>query len=248
MTADPPLGRIVLRLVVASFLVAGAAACVALLRGEISDVDWKIIATSTLLALVSATTGSGLAARHRRPALGWATAGLSLAAFVLVLVGMWPELDSERFWRTTGVVAIGALEGAHASFVISRRRAGDPRGAVAATRIAVAAAALSGAMGVLPLVVTPPETVDDERYAQVLGVVLVIQLVATAVAPILRRLGRDRPPAEDSVPAVAALVPGDRLADEIVAAADRIERLAPGPLVAGECERLRRLAAGARSA
>jgi uncharacterized membrane protein len=248
MTADPPLGRIVLRLVVASLLVAGAAACVALLRGELSDVDWKIIASSTLLALVSATTGSGLAARHRQPALGWATAVLSLAAFVLVLAGMWPELDGEAFWRATGVVAIGALEGAHASFVISRRRADDPRGAIAATRIAVAAAALSGAMGVVPLVVEPPENVDAERYAQVLGVVLVIQLVATAVAPILRRLGRDRPAAEDVPAAVPALAPGDRLADEIVAVADRIERLAPGPLVADECERLRRLARGARAA
>ncbi|HEX2103330.1 MAG TPA: DNA-formamidopyrimidine glycosylase family protein [Solirubrobacteraceae bacterium] len=116
MTADPPLGRVVLRLVVVSLVVAGAAGCVALLHGELSDVDWKVIATSTLFALVSATTGAGLAARHRLPAPGWATAVLSLGAFVLVLVGMWPEVDEDAFWRATGIVAIGALEGAHASW------------------------------------------------------------------------------------------------------------------------------------
>jgi len=74
MTAPPRLGRVVLRLVVGSLLVAGAAACVALLGGGFGDVDLKIIATSTMLALVSATTCSGLAVRHRHPVLGGATA------------------------------------------------------------------------------------------------------------------------------------------------------------------------------
>jgi hypothetical protein len=58
LTASGSLGRVVLRLVVGSLLVAGAAACVALLGGGFSDVDWKIIATSTLLALVSAVVAA----------------------------------------------------------------------------------------------------------------------------------------------------------------------------------------------
>src|SRR3954471_25068246 len=147
MTAELAVGRTVLRLVVAGLIVAGAAAIVALLRGELGDTDWKVIASSTLFALVSATTGSGFAARHRHPLLGWGTVALSLGAFGLVLVGMWPELDDGGFWRVAGVIAIGALEGAHASFVLAWRRDGDRPATIAASRIAVAAAAVSTAMG-----------------------------------------------------------------------------------------------------
>ena len=72
---------------------------------------------------------------------------------------------------------------------------------------------------------------------------LVIQLVATAVAPLLRRLGAD-----ERRPAAPALTPPSPLADEIAAAADRIERIAGNPQVSDECERLRALARTARSA
>jgi len=243
MTASGALGRVVLRLVVGSLLVAGAAACVALLGGGFSDVDWKIIATSTLLALVSATAGSGLAVRHRHPVLGTVTAGLALLAFALVLVGLWPEIDDTAFWRVTGCVAIGALEGAHASFVLSRRRDDDPAGAVAATRVAVVAAAVSCVMGIVPVAGVTADNVDAEAYAQALGIVLVIQLVSTAVAPLLRRLGAD-----EGRPRAPALTAAERLADEIAAAADRIERIAGHPQVSDECERLRALARTARSA
>ena len=239
MTAPPRLGRVVLRLVVGSLLVAGAAACVALLGGGFGDVDLKIIATSTLLALVSATTGSGLAVRHRHPVLGGATAVLSLVTFVLVLIGMWPELDSEGYWRATGCLAIGALEGAHASFVLAWRRDDDARSAVAATRVAVVAAAISCVMGVAPTAGLTSDSIDAAAYAQILGAVLVVQLVATAVAPLLRRLGTGVPR-----PTEPALTAGERLADEIAATADRI---AAHPLVSDECERLRRLARAARA-
>jgi hypothetical protein len=241
MSATPPVGRIVLRLVVGSLLVAGAAACAALLGGGFSDVDWKVIATSTLLALVSATAGSGLAVRFRHPVLGGATALLSLLAFVLVVGGMWPEIEGDAFWRGTACIAVVALEGAHASFVLSRRRDADPAGAVVASGVAVAAAAVSGAMGIVPISGLVSDAVDADGYAQLLGVVLVVQLVATAVAPLLRRLGSQAGRA-----AAPALTPADRLADEIAAAADRIERLAGHPQVAAECERLRGLARAAR--
>jgi hypothetical protein len=242
MTPPARLGRVVLRLVVGSLLVAGAAACVALVRGGFSDVDWKIVATSTLLALVSATAGSGLAVRHRHPVLGAVTTGLALLAFVLVLVGMWPELDSEAFWRTTGGIAIGALESAHASFVLSRRRPDDAASVVTATRVAVGAAAISCVMGILPVAGVTAEDVDAEAYAQALGVVLVVQLVATSVAPLLRRLGPRAPRTAEP-----ALTAAQRLADEIAATADRIERIAAHPLVSDECERLRGLARDARA-
>jgi hypothetical protein len=169
------------------------------------------------------------------------TVGATFLTFALVLIGLWPEIDDTTFWRATACVAIVALEGAHASFVLSRRRNGDPASAVAATRVAVAAAAVSGVMGLLPTAGATSDSIEAAAYAQALAIVLVIQLVSTAVAPLLRRLGEPRRPEE------APLTGAERLADEIAAAADRIERIAGHPLVSDECERLRRLAREARA-
>jgi hypothetical protein len=242
MTIDSPLWRVVLRIVVGSLVVAGAAASVALLGGGFGDVEWKIIASSILLALVSATAGAGLAVRPREAVLGIATVALSLVAFALALAGLWPELNSEAYWRVTGCCAIASLEGAHASFVLSRRRATDPARVVTTTRVVVGAAVVSALMGLAPVAGAVPADADAERYAQILGVVLVVQLVGTAVLPLLRRLAAG---AERTVGAPPA--PADRLAEELDAVADRLEALAPAPPVLAECARLRRLARAARS-
>jgi hypothetical protein len=257
MTIDSPLWRVVLRIVVGSLVVAGAAASVALLGGGFGDVEWKIIASSILLALVSATAGAGLAVRPREAVLGIATVALSLVAFALALAGLWPELNSEAYWRVTGCCAIASLEGAHASFVLSRRRAPDPARVVTTTRVVVGAAVVSALMGLAPVAGAVPADAEDlrvalrvgavpadadaERYAQILGVVLVVQLVGTAVLPLLRRLA-----AGAKRPVGAPPAPADRLAEELDAVADRLEALAPAPPVLAECARLRRLARAAR--
>ena len=235
------IGHIVLRLVVASLLVAAAAACIALLRGDVTDVDWKVIACSTMFAISSACAGAGLAARFRHPVLGYATVALSVAAFVLANIGMWPEVTGDAFWQVTGSLGLLAVEAAHAAFVLSRRRTGDPPGAVVATGVAVAGAAVSGAMTLYGIWLLADDA-DFERYARFLAVALVIQVAATAVAPLLRRLrGQPGPPVEP------ALTPAEQLAKDIAAAADRIERLAGHAQVADECERLRALARAART-
>ena len=119
MSGQRAIGRVVLRVVIASLVVAGVVASVALVSDDFSDVDWMIIATSTLLAITSATVGAGFAVRPRYALLGGATAVLSVLAFALVNLGMWGEIDGAGFWRATGCVAIAALDGAHASFVLS---------------------------------------------------------------------------------------------------------------------------------
>ena len=85
MIGEVPIGRAVTRAIVAALCVAAGMACIALLRGDFDETDWKVIATSLLFALVSAMAGAGLAVRPSHPELGSATFGASLAAFVLVV-------------------------------------------------------------------------------------------------------------------------------------------------------------------
>src|SRR3954454_17133123 len=73
MPENVTIGRAVLRIVVGALCVAAAMACFALLSGSVDDTDWKVIGTSLLVALASATAGAGLGARPERPLLGTLT-------------------------------------------------------------------------------------------------------------------------------------------------------------------------------
>lgn len=238
MFAELPLGRIVLRILIGALCVAAAVASYALLGGEFSDTDWKVIGTSTLFALTSSMAAAGLGVRERARPLGDATATAAGAAFVLVSIGMWAEIDGEVFWRVTGVVAVVALESAHVAFIWSRLRPQDPTSVARVTRVAIGLAVVSGAMGIAPI--AGLEGGDETLYLEILGVVLVGQLLCTALAPLLRRLsaGAERP-------VVAVPTERERLVIELRAVAERLERLDAGPQVQAECERLRRLASAA---
>jgi hypothetical protein len=109
---------------------------------------------------------------------------------------------------------------------------------VRVTRAAIGLALVSGAMGIAPI--AGLEGGDETLYFEVLGVVLVGQLLCTVLAPLLRRLsaGAERP-------AVAVPTERERLVSELTAVAERLERLDAGPQVQAECERLRRLARSA---
>jgi hypothetical protein len=236
------IGRAVLRILIGALCVAAIVASIALLRGEFSDTDWKVIATSTLFALASSMAAAGIAVRERLETLAALTVGTVVVAFVLVTVGMWAEIDGETFWRATACVSIVALESAHIAFVLSRLRASDPPGVATVTRAAVGLAAISGAMGVAPLAGLLPDDGDFTAYGEILGVVLVGQLLCTALAPLLRRLQ-----ATAERPAIEVPAPQQSLASELFAVAERLERLGAGPHVSAECERLRRLARTAAS-
>jgi hypothetical protein len=205
-----------------------------MLGGEFSDTDWKVIATSTLFALTSSMAAAGLSVRERAPVLGAAGVAAAAAAFVLVSFGMWGELDSEVFWRITGIIAIVALESAHVAFVWSRLRPTDPTSVARITRAAIGLAVVSAVLGIAPIAGLEG---NETLYVELLGVVLVGQLLCTVLAPLVRRLsaGAERP-------VIAVATERQRLATELTAVADRLERLEAGPRVNAECERLRRLA------
>jgi hypothetical protein len=242
MVEGMSIGRAVVRILIAALCVAAVVASIALLRGDFSDTDWKVIATSTLFAVASSMAAAGIAVRERSDVLGAVTVGAVVLAFVLVTTGLWGELDGETFWRFTACVSIVALEASHIAFVLSRLRRTDTAGVAAVTRAAVVLAAISGAMGVAPLAGLLPDDGDFTAYGSILGVVLVGQLLCTALAPLLRRLG-----ATAERPVIEVPAPQQTLAGELLAVADRLERLGAGPQVSAECERLRRLAHAAAS-
>src|SRR3954451_4491719 len=230
-------GSVVLRLVAVALCIAAFAAIVSIVSGDFSEGDLKVIGTSVLFAVAASTGGAGATLRLRGGevdvALGTIVLAASIAAFAMVTYGIWAEGDSEGFWRTAGVLAIVAVDGAHASFVLARQRPADPPAARTATVITVLASAISATLGVLA--VTGAAQGDNW---ELLAVVLVIQLLGTALAPVLRRLDPVRQPEHDVLaPGSAAGIPG-----ELRAIADALDAAAPPGAVRDQAERLRNLA------
>jgi hypothetical protein len=230
------LGRTVLRLVVGGLCVAAAAAIVAILSGDFSDGDLKVIGTSLLFAVAASTGGAGETLRLRggiTAMLGTAVLAASAASFGLITYGMWAAVDSETLWRVAGILGIVTVDGAHACFVLARQRATDSPRARVATDTAVLAAAISGTLGIL--------TVADLLAGpwQPLAVVLVVQLLATAMSPLLRRLARGvRQASADPLGELSS----HGLAHELRSIADELERAASLGAVRDQAERLRHLA------
>ena len=218
--------------------VAAAAAILALLTGEFGDTDTRVILSSIGFAFASATASSGAAARLRPSealrALGGVTILASVAAFVLLLAGLWTNMDdwgSEGVWRSFGAAGVIGLAGSHACVMLGALRRTDSD----AVRTLTGASLVFGAADAVGALIPITGIVDEieEPWGRIFGAALVALVLTSVLPPILRRI---QPARAD-----------DRIAAEVMEIADRIEVLNAdpgnrGPEIRAEIQRLRRLA------
>ena len=237
--------RFAARALAAGLSVAALVAIAALLTGDLSDTDGKVILTSIGFALCSATGSAGAAARLRGlELLGGATLVASGAAFVLLVAGLWTgDWGSEGIWRSFGCVAVAGLAGSHACVLLGARRRLD---SVAVRRITAAALWL-GAIDAFGAILAISSLVSDvnEVWGRLFGASLVLLVLTTVLPPILRRT-------QPAFGPVAQTNGGSPESDELLASAvlriaERIDVLNsdPGnraPEIRAEVERLRKLA------
>ena len=232
------------RALIGGLCVAAAVAIFALLGGEFGDTHARVIGTAFGFSVFAAFAGAGDALRSSREAghaaVGTATFGISVAAFVLLLIPVWGAEDEEVAWQVWGVAAVLSLCGSHASLVLRGTRPDDtPRIRVLVT-LSIACAVTVTVFAVLAIV----ELFDDvdEGWGRAAAVVLVILLLTTALPPLMRRFGRAQPAAAPaSEPRAQA-----SLADEIEQVADRLERIEGEADARREAAALRDLAERAR--
>jgi hypothetical protein len=175
--------------------------------------------------------------------LGTATLAVSVVAFVLLLAGLWTNMDewgSEGVWRAFGCAAVLALAGSHACLVRGASRRSDSESVRFLSKASLVLGVLDAIGAILPISGLTEDV--DEAWARIFGAGLVLLVLTSVLPPILRRIEKRAPAASPDRQEALAL-----LASEVVEIADRIEALNrdPGmraPEIRVEIERLRKLA------
>jgi hypothetical protein len=212
MSADiAAVGRLAGWLLVGGLTIAAAAAIVVLLKGEFDETDGRVILTSLGFAGASATGAAGARAQSRSSAglrvLGTATITCSIAAFALLVVGIWTFEwgdANDVLWRTFGCTAIAGITGAHACLMLGARRTTDGDAVRLLTIAAICLGAFDGLGVILPL----SRLVDDvgETWGQVFGSAFVLFMLTSVLPALLRAIERSHAAAQtpDSGPEIAS--------------------------------------------
>ena len=148
---------------------------------------------------------------------------------------------SDDIWRWFGAAGVAALAGSHASLVSGARRSTDSLSVNALGSVSIVLAVVDAGIGIVAI----SGAVDDvdEGFAQLAAALVILLLLATALAPILRRLQRCRRHRPRRLRRGRCCSPLEVAA---VGGPHRVAHRAPGqldaPEIRRECERLRELA------
>lgn len=179
--------RRVLLLVVAALLSASALLAVAiLLIGEFGTVQGRILGTTAVLGAYGLLALPAAMLLDLGRARGLAGALLALCALgaALVVVLIWTGDPPAALGRTAGTVAAAGVAVAQTAILAARRRETDPR---VVGLLFVVATALAGLAATVFSGLLWTAGGGGDRVGRLLGALLVLDLLAVALGPILAR-------------------------------------------------------------
>jgi steroid delta-isomerase-like uncharacterized protein len=158
-------------------------AIVTVLSGDFGDTQMKILATTFTISAASICSMSCAAfiEKRRRTSLGLAGIFLCITGSILLIAGMWPEIDSDEYWKSTITVIVLAIAFAHAFLLLlpelDKKQKWVQRFA-------------SVSIGILAIqcIVAAWGEIENEDYYRFLAVVAIIVGLLTLVVPILMKL------------------------------------------------------------
>ena len=179
------LGRIFWIGAAAILIAAALVALVAVLRGDFSDTDGRILGTLAALLYTGGGVLAGLALVERRRAvwLGWTVVAGSPVALVLLLRAVWEWVgdgEGEVLWELawSAVIVLAAAIMASTALLLARR--------VALVRLAWTTGALAATAAVLTIVAIWDEDPGD-ALAKVLAAFWILALLSYFLVPVLER-------------------------------------------------------------
>jgi hypothetical protein len=185
----------------AALVAAALVAVVAIVEGDFSDTDGRILVTLAAVLYAGATAVAGLSLVDRgiaRP-LGWIVAGAAPVGLALMGWGIWSfvfdgenEIPSKLAWSAVLALLVGLV--AATSLLLARRRA-----LVLLAAAAGAIAAVATALSIVGIWTEP----DSDAFVKFLAVLWILAVLAYFLVPVLQRFtAAGAPPAEVRVLAV----------------------------------------------
>ena len=177
----------------AGLCLAAAVAIWALLTGSFDDTSVRILLTGLAAALctlggLAGSTALRLKNTERR--MAEVTIGLSQLTLLLALALIWipNATDSDMLARALGVTSVLMLAGAHASLLLARLRRRDTRTVHRLTQAAILCAT-AAALLVSGLFASSDGPIAPAVW-RLLGVLVVLALLNTLLAPLARKITR----------------------------------------------------------
>jgi hypothetical protein len=170
----------------AALVVAALIALAAIVRGDFSDTDGRILITLAALLYAGGTSLAGLALVDRGSAriLGWIVAGIGPAGLAVVLWAIWSfvfegenEPASKLGWSSV-LVLLAALVSSTALLLAQRE---------ALVRLAWGAGALAGLAAVVSIAGIWAEP-HDKAFIKIVAILWILTGLAYFLVPILQRM------------------------------------------------------------
>jgi hypothetical protein len=176
-----------LKALVASIVASAAlgVGALAINSGDLGDFEGRVIGTALLVSACSCVLLPLVLAieAKRFPFLpSFATSGAlcAVAGFGLVIFGIWAEMDSDSFWRTTGTLIIIAFGAAHLC-LLSLARLTAPR-----ANLQLVATAMTVVLVFELISAVWNEEVGD-NFWRILAITTILTAAASILVPILQR-------------------------------------------------------------
>jgi hypothetical protein len=177
-----------------SALVASAVLAIASLWiGDFGELQIKILGTTSTIAFASFAALTCAAFRHRHPHSPAASGGIALVAVtgLLVIAGIWGEIDQWEFWR---IVLTAGFPATALAYALPLQLLRVPPNAQWLHRTT---AATVGILAILGLVAIWGE-IEEEHFYRMIGAISVLTVLQTLVLPILAFVARQHDTASPS--------------------------------------------------
>jgi len=159
-------------------------AIASVLTGEFGEIQAKILGTSFTISAASICSMACAAfiEKKKLARLGLSGIGMSVVAAILVIIGMWAEIDAEFYLKTMATCIVGAVASAHACLLVLPSLQQRHRW-IQTTSV--------GSIAVLSLLILIAlwAEIDANAYFRLLAVVAILVGLETLVIPLLLKLG-----------------------------------------------------------
>ncbi len=163
-------------------------AIVSVLGGEFGELQAKIIGSTFTISAASICSMSCAAfiAGKNKSVIGLSGMGLAVVAALLLIAGIWPEISSETYWKTTASLGVSAIACAH-GFLLILPNLGNGKKWVQTLSF------LSIALLALMVIAAMWGDIGAEVYYRFMAAVGIVVGLETVSLPILMKLSKGAP-------------------------------------------------------